>query len=315
MKYCTNCNKKFDEDIKFCPECGNKLSVIKDEDDKENDSEIKCPYCGFIQESHFKYCVKCGKNIKTGEVSKDNFDDEKLSKNIDEKKSNYKNVNVLKSVIGLIIMVILSVVFTYSVKNIDVTNNGLNETAIGLSHMNLAVNNFIDKLNIKDMCYTISKYLGFIPFVFVGIFALTGLIQLIKNKSLKKVDFGIYMLLVAYILMVVIYFYYEKNIVNYRPVFESDGTLEASFPSSHTLFSVVLCGTTFILNERLCGKKIIFKSESLCGLVNTLIGILCFVIIVTRTLSGVHWISDIIAGALFGFTILSIYSTLLVIKQ
>ena len=62
MKFCANCNKSFDDDLNFCPECGEKL-LSKDvcpkcgaaisEDDKF------CPSCGFKLERQ-KVCPKCG---------------------------------------------------------------------------------------------------------------------------------------------------------------------------------------------------------------------------------------------------------------
>ncbi len=306
MKYCTNCNKIINADIKFCPDCGNKLAIIK-EDAEVNTIEKKCPYCGFTQENYFKFCVKCGRNFNTGRVVDDNKKSDEITPKTEPK-------NVFKNIIVTIIMIALSIGYIYLIKNIDVTTDGLNENKIGLSHINLVVNKFFQNFIYKDICYKISKYLGYVPFLFVGIYALVGLTELIKNKSLRKVDFGIYMLIIAYALMVVVYFYFEKNIINYRPVFEADGTLEASFPSSHTLFSVVLCGTAFILNERLLNKGIIIKNKKLLGMVNTLIGILCFVIIASRALSGVHWITDIVGGIILGFTILSIYSALISFK-
>ena len=44
------------------------------------------------------------------------------------------------------------------------------------------------------------------------------------------------------------YVLFEKLEINYRPVL-MDGVLEASYPSSHTLLALCICGSTMILNR------------------------------------------------------------------
>ncbi len=221
----------------------------------------------------------------------------------------HKGRNILSII--FLIMFVITLAFTYAVKNIDVTSEGLNNTSIGFTKFNKDVFETFADLKVRDYAYEISKYVGYIPFLFVVFFALVGLCSLLKNKSLKKVDAGIYFLLIAYLLMGIVYFIFEKKIINYRPVYEDDGTLEASFPSSHTLFSVVLCGTTIILNNRLVKKGIVLKNKVFTRILNIVIAIIAILIIGARLLSCVHWATDIIAGALYGFTVLVFYCLLL----
>ena len=65
-----------------------------------------------------------------------------------------------------------------------------------------------------------------------------GLGQLLKGKSLLKVERSILALGVFYAVVMAAYLVFEVWVVNYRPVL-IEGALEASYPSSTTL--LVLC--------------------------------------------------------------------------
>ena len=51
---CTNCNKTYSADTKFCPICGKKTEEIK------NNAEVTCPNCNKQYSSDVKFCPKCG---------------------------------------------------------------------------------------------------------------------------------------------------------------------------------------------------------------------------------------------------------------
>lgn len=112
---------------------------------------------------------------------------------------------------------------------------------------------------------------------------------------------------VLYILTIIMYVVFEKCIVNYRPVImEGETEVEASFPSSHTMLVIVVMGSTFFLvkyflEEKENMKKIILLVRILCVAVALLM-------VAGRLLSGVHWLSDIVAGIFISATFLSLYS-------
>lgn len=216
----------------------------------------------------------------------------------------YKNYIITGAIL------LATLIFTILVKFVDVKNVGANNSAIGLC----AFNTWFNKIGYNDTLYKVSKYIGFIPFVFVLLYGILGLYELIKNKSFKALDAKIYMLLIAYILMALVYIIFEIVVINYRPVLE-DGKLAASYPSSHTLFAVVLCSTSIIFNIHLYNKDEIIKDKKLLFITNIVIGLIGAVIVITRMFSGVHWITDIIGGLLFGFSIVSIFYTLCNIKK
>ena len=51
--YCSNCSKKFSNNLKFCPHCG--------------DEYCPCPKCGTDNEKNAKRCVSCGQNLNTNQ--------------------------------------------------------------------------------------------------------------------------------------------------------------------------------------------------------------------------------------------------------
>ena len=53
MKYCANCNKTFEDDVKFCPDCGSKLL-----------SKDVCPKCGASISENEKFCPQCGHKLE-----------------------------------------------------------------------------------------------------------------------------------------------------------------------------------------------------------------------------------------------------------
>ena len=125
----------------------------------------------------------------------------------------------------------------------------------------------------------------------IVIFGLFGLMQLYYKKGFKNVDKDLYALCGLYVLCLVIYAVFEKVIINYRPVILEEG-LEASYPSSHTILAVAFISAAVVeFNARLKAKRVRTVVVSLCILVG--IGV-----VVTRFLSGVHWLTDIVGSIL-----------------
>ena len=77
-------------------------------------------------------------------------------------------------------------------------------------------------------------WLGLVP-IAVGLgFAALGAAQLVKRRSLLRVDPDILLLSVYYIAVIFFYLIFEIVPVNYRPI-PIDGVMEASYPSSTAL--------------------------------------------------------------------------------
>ena len=201
----------------------------------------------------------------------------------------------LLTVSSLILFNILIVL----IKTVDVAKTGVGDTEIGLYHLNNTAKEFIG-LNMQ--WYKVTEVLGILAILSGGIFALAGLFQLIKRKSLFKVDKEILCLGGLYVIMGLIYVIFEKVIINFRPIIMS-GEIEpeASFPSSHTVLTVVIMGSIFMI----LGKYIKNKS-ALCALKSLCVSI-AVITVTGRLISGVHWLTDILGGIILSVFLLSTF--------
>lgn len=205
-----------------------------------------------------------------------------------------------RNIIVSIILVLLSIIYTILVKNIDLKPIGPNESIVGFAEINKLFSNIIGQ---NMIIYNITEYLGIIPILLALTYLFIGLKQLIKRKSLLKVDKELYILGLFYILVLGIYIYFEKNIINYRPVLINN-ILEPSYPSSHTLMSICICISSIIINKKIFNNKLSQKQN--------IISIITMILIVLgRILSGVHWFTDILGGIIISSTLLVIFYTII----
>ena len=203
------------------------------------------------------------------------------------------------------ILILLAIGFTVLVKVVDVKQVGVNETSIGF----WAVNQFVFNLfGVNMIWYHITDWIGLVPIFMSMAYALIGFVQLVKRKSLFKVDKEIIILGIFYIIVIGLYLFFEKVIVNYRPIL-MDGFIEASYPSSHTLMTICLCGSSIIVNKKLFNNKI-------TKFMNILSIAIILITIIGRLISGVHWFTDIIGGSFISIALLmTLYSTINLIKK
>ena len=163
------------------------------------------------------------------------------------------------------------------------------------------VNQYFHTLfGVNMLLYSITDWLSIaVLFIMFG-FAMVGLVQLIKRKSLFRVDSSILVLGGFYVLVFLAYLFFEFFVVNYRPVL-IEGVLEASYPSSTTMLMMCIIPTAIMQFQRL------ISSKGLRNIVNTLCGIYAGFMVIGRVLSGVHWITDIVGGILFSATFVMLY--------
>lgn len=198
---------------------------------------------------------------------------------------------------------LLFIVFTILVKTVDVAVPSFDGTrpAVGFMHINAASH---EMLGVSELWYDISDVMGIFVLLIVAFFAVLGLVQWIRRKSIKKVDGVILLLGAFYVLVAVFYVLFEVIVINYRPIM-IEGVWEASYPSSHTMLVCCVMGSSIAAVSRLCAARkwtVIYGAASSAVIAVTVVG---------RLLSGVHWLTDIIGGVLLSAALVMLYVSFL----
>lgn len=201
----------------------------------------------------------------------------------------------------VLLLLVLFVVFTLGVCFYDVAPVGPQGSEIGFSHVNQAV---FSLLGESALWYTLTMAIGLVAILVLGLWACLGLSQLIRRKSLAKIDRPLWALAGAMVLVGALYVFFEMVVVNYRPVL-TDGVLEASYPSSHTILGVCV----FLLSVVLIPKYL--KSALLAKLLQAVAVGMALINPVGRLLSGVHWFTDIVGALLLSGVVVGVYYLLL----
>ena len=189
------------------------------------------------------------------------------------------------------------VLWTVAICFVDVRAIGPQGSSVGFAGINGLVHNLT---GVHWGLYSITDWLGLVPlFVCMG-FGILGLVQWIKRKSIRKVDYDIFVLGGFYIVTIAAYLFFESVVINYRPVL-INGYLEASYPSSTTLLVMCVMPTAVMqFNSRI-------KNKVLRNIVVvTIIAFIAFMVI-GRLISGVHWFTDIVGGALLSAGLVLMY--------
>ena len=204
---------------------------------------------------------------------------------------------MLSLAVGLLVVFIA---WTLLVKAVDVRPIGPEGSKIVFSAFNSLVHRTV---GVNMSLYVITDWLGLVPIATVLGFAALGLCQLIKRKSLLKVDRSIIILGGFYVAVAAVFLLFEALAVNYRPVL-IEGCLEASYPSSTTMLVLCVMPTAVMqLSSRI-------KSQPVKLALTLLIIVFIAFMVIGRILSGVHWITDIIGGAILSAGLVGIYRAL-----
>lgn len=213
---------------------------------------------------------------------------------IDMKKNN-QTPWILAACFGALFVILLVLLLTVDVAPIAPLGD-----PVGLSTINQAVKDAIGGVNYT--LYDLAELTGYLALLTAAFFAILGLIQLVKRRSLAKVDRELIVLACLYVVSLLFYIFFEVFVVNVRPVMVYDSsTPEASFPSSHTLLAITFFGSAVLL----CRKYLQKKPLRVCAQIA-----LCVLLVFTtvcRFLSGAHWLTDILGGILLGASLLCLF--------
>ncbi len=189
--------------------------------------------------------------------------------------------------------------WTVLIQCVDVQAVGQNRTRVGFAAFNVW---FHQLTGVHMTLYTITDWLGLIPIFVCLCFGMLGLVQLIKRRSLIRVDPDILLLGVYYVLVIACYLIFEMIPINYRPVL-IDGRLEASYPSSTTLLVLSVMPTLMFQVYRRAVNPLIRKTAGVF-----VIAFSAFMVI-GRLISGVHWATDIVASVLLSAGLFMLYQS------
>ena len=195
---------------------------------------------------------------------------------------------------------VLSIVLTILILTVDVRPIGPEESEVGLAGLNAAI---AAHLFYNRTAHNITEWLGYAAVAVIVAYFCLGAYQLIRRRSVLKVDRHIFILGGFYALLLAVYLFFEFVPVNYRPmILDIDKGLESSFPSSHTMLAVCVFLTLpmqpeikRIKNRRVftavCAVCVAFAAET----------------VVLRFVAGVHWATDIIGGLLISAALIFLY--------
>ena len=205
-----------------------------------------------------------------------------------------KNSRLFWVGVGLLAVFVL---WTVLIRFVDVEAIGPRQSSVGFATLNGYIHNLT---GVNMSLYIITDWLGLVPIGVAFGFAVLGIVQCIKRKSLLKVDRSILTLGGFYIVVMAVYILFEIVVINYRPTL-IDGYLEASYPSSTTILVMCVMPTAMMqLRTRI--KNDLFRR----GVMLTITVFITFMVI-GRLVSGVHWITDIIGSALLSTAIVLMY--------
>ena len=194
-------------------------------------------------------------------------------------------------------MLAVFVLWTVLICFVDVQAIGPEGSSVGFS----TINGFIHELTgVNWFLYTVTDWLGLVPIGVAFGFAVLGLVQWIKRKSLLKVDRSILTLGGFYIVVMAVYILFEIVVINYRPTL-INGYLEASYPSSTTM--LVMC----VMPTAMMQLRARIKNDLFRRCVMFAIAVFIAFMVIGRLVSGVHWISDIIGGVLLSAGLVMMY--------
>lgn len=205
-------------------------------------------------------------------------------------------------ILGVILLVVF-IIWTGLIQCVDVKPIGANNTDIGFSTLN---SYFHQMTGVHMTLYTITDWLGLIPIFVCVVFEGLGLVQLIKRKSLFKVDKDLILLGIYYFIVIIGYLIFEMIPINYRPIL-IDGRLEASYSSSTTLLVLSVIPTLLLQVKRRSTHILITKIVSVVTILFSLF------MVTGRLIAGVHWLTDIIGALILSAGLYYVYKALVFI--
>lgn len=201
-------------------------------------------------------------------------------------------------------LIAMFAIWTFLIQTVDVQPVGQNGTNIGFATFNC----WFHKLTGVHMAlYTLTDCLELLPLGICAFFGVLGLLQLVKRKSLIKVDYDIIILGIYYVIVIAGFLVFEMLPINYRPIL-IEGKLEASYPSSTTLLVLSVMPTFIDQIYRRIKETTVQKVICIFTFFYTAF------MVMGRLISGVHWFTDIVGSVFFSTGLFCIYKAFILLQ-
>lgn len=214
------------------------------------------------------------------------------------------NLRENKSLMQTVILAASTFVFTILTCIIDRRAIGPNDTKVGFALINGSFSKAIETHPAWD---TFTDILLVIAILAAVSFVVLGVMELIKSKNIFRVDPLILEMAVLYVVVIILYIIFNHVPINYRPVLaEGETELETSYPSTHVLVICTILGSAMVAWSRI---RLFKERKQLLEIMKIASVVVICLGIAGRMISGVHWMTDIIAGCLMSATLISAYIT------
>ena len=197
-------------------------------------------------------------------------------------------------------LLVMFAIWTWLVQCVDVQPAGPGGTEIGFATFNCW---FHSITGVHMAIYTITDWSGLVPILVCMAFGGMGLAQLIKRKSLFKVDRDLIFLGIYYVVVIWGYLIFEMIPINYRPIL-IDGMLEASYPSSTTLLVLSVMPTLIFQVNRRSANPVLKE------IVRGLTVLFSAFMVIGRLIAGVHWFTDIVGAVILSTGLYCLYKAM-----
>lgn len=195
------------------------------------------------------------------------------------------------------ILIACFIVWTLLIQKVDVQPLGVEGTDIGFATINCW---FHELTGVHMEIYTVTDWLGLVPIFVCMIFGGVGCVQLIKRRSLFKVDYDIVILGVYYFLVILVYLIFEMIPINYRPIL-MEGFMEKSYPSSTTLLVLGVMPTVIEQVSRRT-ENVVVKN-----VIKVMVISFSIFMVWGRLIAGVHWLTDIVGSIMLSMGMFCLY--------
>ena len=170
--------------------------------------------------------------------------------------------------------------------------------SVGFAAMNAG---FRDAIQTSPFCYTAFFILSLLALLLALVPIGLCVFQFIQSKSLKKVNFSLFMLAVFYLVVIVFMVLFLLLPIEFRPVREMNGKVKTSFPSPILMAVLALYVTYPTVVRTLMGK---WSGQLYVQIGCWALAALSFFM---SMFSGVHWLSDAMAAVLFAGALVSCF--------